>query len=454
LGLDLAALEKGSLDLAMGVTPEFLSKDVLSGLVAELARRSPDGAWGPYLMSFFKDYEHTWTEFSLYWLWYLTSEAARVRHIPGNVYRFLESPASVQPELISAADSMFLVLQGTKLSLADCEPIYQAIAESCVSSPAVASRGRRTLWLIPGAHKTETTMVQGVLEANRHHLEHYGVHYLDREAFYKSALNDYLRSRDPVTEEEAKASLLELTNHSDGLPVAIVFLENIFGEPLFGVWTRLRPTRALYPGFEIGLRKFLDLARDSFDVRCMYFIQRQDEFLESFYLQCIHHGLGLQEKDYLQLLIGCNLSWKRIVDHLKAATPGQPVHVVPSELSRRGKPAYLRHILDRLEIPADLDRWNIDVSDRPSLSRQGLAIALAAFPHMERNQRADLAAYLLPRFNTRRGEPFSLFDDGVRAGIVERFAKENLELLREAGISEPEVVDHYARCTTEDNSRP
>jgi hypothetical protein len=127
LGLQFEMLDRDLIKNAMGVTPEFLSKKVLNGLIVRLRERSGDGSWGPYLMRHFKDYDHTWTEFSLYWVWYAHSKELSVRHVPGKVYRFLEKPSDLRPGLVGTGDIMFLVLQGTMLNLADCEVVYREL---------------------------------------------------------------------------------------------------------------------------------------------------------------------------------------------------------------------------------------------------------------------------------------------------------------------------------------
>jgi hypothetical protein len=294
-------------------------------------------------------------------------------------------------------------------------------------------------------------MVQQVFEKNRHLLRDSGVHFMDREAFYESDLRKFLSQgiyypNGGISEDTAKESLLELTGYKDDLPISIAFVENMFGEPLYGIWTKPRPTPSLYPGFELGIKKMLSLARADFELRCMYFIRRQDEFLESLYLQCIFHGFDLTPTDYLSLLIGCDLSWNKIISCLQDVTPGGKVPIVPFELLRLGKVKYLTYILECLELMPDLSRWDLDVFENSSLSRQGLAIALAAFPHMDKGQRADLAGYLQPRFNTKCGDRFSMFSASMRAALVRRFADENISLLQDMGINSSTIVDYYSQC--------
>lgn len=124
----------------MGVTPEFIAKEVMSSLVARLRELAGDGAWGPYLMRFFKDFDNTWTEYSLYWTWYAADTALRVKYRPGRLYTFVGTAAEVRPDLFRRPEAMFAVLQSGKLSLADCEPAYREIAAwSAPARPASAT---------------------------------------------------------------------------------------------------------------------------------------------------------------------------------------------------------------------------------------------------------------------------------------------------------------------------
>ena len=123
----------------MGVTPEFLAREVVASLIERLRELAGDGAWGPYLMRFFSDYDNTWTEYSLYWTWYAAHPAFRAHYRPGRVYTFVGTASEVQPGLFRRPEAMFAVLQSGKLSLADCEPAYREIAAWSAPSPAASA---------------------------------------------------------------------------------------------------------------------------------------------------------------------------------------------------------------------------------------------------------------------------------------------------------------------------
>lgn len=454
LGVDFKNLEETIAQDGMGVTPEFVSPEVVRSLISKLSICAKSSDWGPYLMGFFQNYEYTWTEFSLYWIWYKSGGQSEIKHVPADLYRFIQTPEEINRYLVSTTNSWFLVLHATKLTVEDCRPVYDTLAEDKPHDTRAAtvrtSAFRRTLWLIPGAHKTGTTMIQNILESNRARLERIGVYYMDRESFYESDLRKYLSEGiyydgNSISVEAATASLLDLTGGEGDYHTSIVFVENIFGEPLYGIWTQRRPTPALYPGFALGLTKLASVAASYFDLNCMYFIRRQDQFLESLYLQCIYNGFDVSEKEFLELLMGCNLSWKRIVDLLQTASPDRAVTVIPYELLLRGKEVYLRTVLTRLGLNDDLSEWKMNVYDNPSLSLAGLKIAQAAYPFMDKAQRADLMTYLKPRYNTKNGKRFAMFDDKFRAALMQQFREENLELLRRNDMLMTEIGEFYSR---------
>ena len=125
LGQDFGTLEPEISSMAMGVTPEFLSTEIVAGLIAELQRRSDGRDWGPYLMDFRRGKQRHPTEFSLYWVWYASRAQSKIRHKPTRLYRWVKDPVLVTPEMLHGdARWLFLVLQGTKCSIEACDFIY------------------------------------------------------------------------------------------------------------------------------------------------------------------------------------------------------------------------------------------------------------------------------------------------------------------------------------------
>jgi hypothetical protein len=127
LQVDISRLPANALNNAMGVTPEFLSRPILHEMLERL-RLLSENDWAKYLMKYQKNYEHTWTEYTLYWIWYSFCARELPIHVPTSLYRFIEDKADVSATLEAYDMAPFVVLQSTKLSLKDCRDIYTDIA--------------------------------------------------------------------------------------------------------------------------------------------------------------------------------------------------------------------------------------------------------------------------------------------------------------------------------------
>jgi hypothetical protein len=127
LQIDFAGLVQDHIQYAMGVTPEFLWSKTVASMLAHLETLAGNPAWGRHLMGYFKDYDSTWTEYSLYWIWYIYNDKQLSTHYRTNLYQFVESAEFAGQKLLESPTCLFAVLQSTKLTIADCGEIYNAL---------------------------------------------------------------------------------------------------------------------------------------------------------------------------------------------------------------------------------------------------------------------------------------------------------------------------------------
>ena len=222
----------------------------------------------------------------------------------------------------------------------------------------------------------------------------------------------------------------------------MIFIENVFGEPLYGIRSQPRWTPKIYPDFESSAEKFFGIADRHFDIRCLYFIRRQDTFLESLYTHFVYRGFVSSELDFLPLLIGTDLSWVRNVDTLKAMAVGGHVGIVPFELLRRGIDVYLKYLFTKLEIVTDLSEWNLGARENRSLSKAGMEIARAVHSHMGAEERKRFVAQVRRHFNTGTGDRYSMFNPAMRRGLIQQYYSQNRLLLESAALDE-ELLREY-----------
>jgi hypothetical protein len=130
LQIDFDSLDPVSIKYAMGVTPEFLWSKTVATMLAHLEKLAGAPDWAPYLMRYFKDYSSTWTEYSLYWIWHIHTADPLTPHYRGDLYKFFESADHINEDIVVSASTLFAVLQSTKLTLADCRPVYEALVKN------------------------------------------------------------------------------------------------------------------------------------------------------------------------------------------------------------------------------------------------------------------------------------------------------------------------------------
>ena len=123
LGVEFSMFTELQLKNVMGVTPEFLSPSVTRGLIARLESLATPEAWGTYLMSFVGDFDNTWTEYSMYWLYYLTLDKPDPQYKTYRLYRFIEDTDKLDTFLADTPQP-FAVLQSTKLTTDQCQRVY------------------------------------------------------------------------------------------------------------------------------------------------------------------------------------------------------------------------------------------------------------------------------------------------------------------------------------------
>lgn len=124
IGKTLDDFDPGQLSKAMGVTPEFLNPKIVRDLIAYLAAKPQSRGWGSTLMESFQDYDRTWTEYSLYWLWYISHEEYAGQYKPTVIYRFIETEDAVRTDIFDNPQTFFAVLQSTKITTAMAQPVY------------------------------------------------------------------------------------------------------------------------------------------------------------------------------------------------------------------------------------------------------------------------------------------------------------------------------------------
>jgi hypothetical protein len=233
-----------------------------------------------------------------------------------------------------------------------------------------------TFYLCPGAHKTGSTALQTALSKNRSGLQQKGVHYVERSEFFKSDLWPYLKSfrgaSGPARAEDLPAPVrAEAETMFPADMNLILSIENLFGEV----------SRNTYPGVSTALR-IIQAAAPKHDLKIVYYIRRQDSFIESSYIQRIHKGTYEEFAAYWDMLQEADLDWLGIVGRMEAEVGRDAITLRAFETIKKG---YRRYALDFFNIVAPGYEPDIveDANSNVSLSEPAIKIAKRAFSLIE-----------------------------------------------------------------------
>jgi len=283
----------------------------------------------------------------------------------------------------------------------------------------------KTIYLFPGAHKTGTSYLQKALETCRDQIEARGFG-LARRGKYYSELHEPLRIKidefEPHLEEVREKAKL-VFGVDDLNRNLILSIENLFGEfsqsPYRGARKVLTNLKAIFPDHR---------------VKCVFYIRRQDTFLESNYVQSIHKGRDWDWDEFWEEYKDTDLSWFEIIRPMKRNVENGDFVLRTFETLRRSEKLFLQEFFEQIDgLPVDefvqtcagnLEETNI------SLSKKGLDVARTGFQKIEsRSEREKYARHLQQIFGVNRDERFSMPSD-LRVKIAKTFSEDNQRLLK------------------------
>lgn len=203
----------------------------------------------------------------------------------------------------------------------------------------------------------------------------------------------------------------------------IVSHENSLGPPF------RKDVPGLYPAAAAcaeGLRSSLG----EMDLRVIYYIRSQEEFLESYYLQTVHQGGTTPFAEWISRLDLESLSWAPAITALAEAFGTDRVIVRDFAEIRQGQNAFLSSFLRSCD-----PELNPSVDYRPkrniSVSQQGLDLALAMNPLLRTPEdRKAVRTFLQANFSNATGPRPLLLGEEARAHLRSRFEAENHDLLK------------------------
>lgn len=281
-----------------------------------------------------------------------------------------------------------------------------------------------------GAHKSASSTLQRNLNVNRELLAQRGIWYIPPADIATSDLGSYFRllasgSEDRLDLDSAKAALAEFacsTPHNDF--DLLLSWEGILGH------SSLDRYHGIYPHAAQVADSVRQIFED-FDYRLLFVTRRQDDFIESSYLQQIKERRTVQFPDFIKELDLSRLSWYRILNSLGATCGLERVVVVPFELIKHvGAAGFVATCLEvltgRKGLANDFD-WNEQAN--VSMSGPGLELALQGLPLLENDVKKTFVRFILKNLSTRTHEKAQLLDPLTRRLLVSHCHRDNALLI-------------------------
>lgn len=267
-----------------------------------------------------------------------------------------------------------------------------------------------------GTHKTGTTAFQQVLLQNEKLLKR-------KDRIGVIELNDFPRLNelkvsnifDLSMADELKCFLHKKMITNDRF---IISNERLSGNAYGAIYCNTRT-----------IAETLNFATKGYDVTILVALRRQDQFIQSLYMQMQHLGKDTQISDFIRPIQMENLDWSNFlkpwIDHFGS----ENVKVFPYD-----KEVLKRHNLVQLlnqEIKSDvLDKIRTLQNANVGLSENGLTIMKEMHHLLSENRRRDLAAILQILSNNDNHE-YTLLGINFNKEIIKHFQHSNSELARD-----------------------
>ncbi len=262
-----------------------------------------------------------------------------------------------------------------------------------------------------GTHKTGSTTLQHVLRRNRSALRRCGVAAIE----FPAGFGDLARRRaaDPALVAELRAALRPALETDAS--TAVVSWEGFSGDSRRGydnAPVMAEQARAILEGH---------------DVRVLVYLRRQDELIESVYVQQIHGGASLAFDEFLAALPPHAFDWERFLTPWAERFGTEALVVRPYDRRALPEPDDLVHDFLR---QLGLAVTDLEFRDRlPRLNRGydrvALEIARRVNPRLDAAERTELRRRLQATGTRGPHAPHGLLTASARAGIVARHAAAN-----------------------------
>jgi len=286
-----------------------------------------------------------------------------------------------------------------------------------------------------GAHKSASTTLQRNFLLNKEKLLQQGLSFITPSTIATSPLGKHFRVL-------AKGQLEEKNKYQRSLQAARDSLAAIASSPadrehnLLLSWEGFLGHSSLdrYKGIYANMDRIgesLAYIFQDYSYHLLLLIRRQDDFIESCYLQQIKERRHITFSDFLASIDFKNTSWLNITKDLQNQCGKENLSVIPFEcIKHLGTAAFIEACLRCFPATVDVSNFSWLRKANSSLSKEGVDLALQALPHIENAlAKREFMRIIFAYFSSAKFGKSKIFDDFSRRLLVEYCREDNAHLL-------------------------
>tara|TARA_Y100001968_G_scaffold333453_1_gene396350 strand:- start:2882 stop:3949 length:1068 start_codon:yes stop_codon:yes gene_type:complete len=273
------------------------------------------------------------------------------------------------------------------------------------------------LFLHIGLHKTGTSSIQTALIQNKNNLINEGIFYFNDLNFFNNILHN-----DIFSNKLLNKCIIQLENISktkkNTIQKIIISNEAFSGNPFNG-----------YKNIEIII-KYLSEIGKRFDTKIILYLRRQDELMESLYIQSIKEGETLIFEDFIKTLKYDSFNWSNYIRvWMQNFSKNQLiVRMYDKKTLKNGDiVSDFANIIESQLLKNDNNYYE----ENKRYSQGSLEVARMLNQYLNDNDKKYVRS-LLEKINTKiRFDSFALFTKKGRKKVLSYFKKCNTELLND-----------------------
>lgn len=278
-----------------------------------------------------------------------------------------------------------------------------------------------------GAHKTATSLIQKYFQEKREQYAALGVRYIPRERI--SELTGW-GTRLIDNPGDFRAEIDSHAKHA-GTRYVVFSYEDMLRRPF------VEGKGSLYPRHRDPLNA-LSSALTGYNLKLVYYIRPQVEFVPSYYVQLIQEGGFFTFEQFLDELIDLNrLSWKPLVDGFVKVFGSDNIYIGDFRTIKGGQFQFLKEFVEST-MPGIAGDYEYRKVHNVGLSARGLHIALRINPLLRKDTKTretrKVRNFLQENFSSATEPKPVLLSEEVRAKLM-AYGAEYDELIANYGLT-------------------